>query len=259
MSTDQSNGITLPVDKNIDIGGSKDIGYLITQARQQRDVISSTGVLTLKKVGSAAASASGLLMGVGTTAAPAATATADEKFVEIRAKSTASSGDNRLMYLRYDLDGGGGGECIRAMTELGTADVGTARGAHISLEVTGGTAECTGLGVGLDAQINIEAGALTHGTYAVLNSEIYSGAASSDPGGQTISHLRCVNGGNAAGKEDVDDDALLLEISGYTAGAGHLFDSTIDTTSPQIDHTLKIKLPDGSLGYIGVMDNANGS
>ena len=171
-----------------------------------------------------AASASGLLMGVGTTASPATTSTADAKFVELRCQSTATSGDNRLLYFRYDLDGGGGGECLRLFTELGTANVGTARGAHVSLEINT-SARCTGLGIGVDAQINIETGAIGGGEYAVLNSEIWSGAASSDPAGVVISHLRCVNAGNASGIADVNDDALFLRVVGYTAEAGSMVDA----------------------------------
>jgi len=90
----------------------------------------SSGKISLYAIGSAAESASGLLMGVGTSAAPATTSTADAKFVEIRAQTTATSGDNRLAYLRYDIAGATGGECIRAFTKVSAACT-TVRGAHI--------------------------------------------------------------------------------------------------------------------------------
>ena len=199
--------------------------------------------------GTPAQSASGLIMGLGTTAAPAETDEADAKFIEYRCKSNAPSGDNRLLYLRYDLDGGGGGECIRAFTELG-ADVGTARGAHVSLEVSS-TANCSGLGVGVDAQINIEAGALDQGTYAAVNAEIYSGDATSDPGGQAIACYRAVNNGNATGKADVDDDAAILAVDGFTAATGtaHAVSSTSLNELPASSIGLRITV-DGAVYYI---------
>ena len=115
------------------------------------------------------------------------------------------------------------------------------------------------LGVGVDAQINIETGALTAGTYGVVNSEIYSGAADSDPAGMVISHFRAVNGGNATGMEDVDDDAFLIEVAGYTAGAAHLFStSPSDKTDGAVNATFKVRAA-GSTYYIPLWDNADGS
>lgn len=51
---------------------------------------------------------------------------------------------------------------------------------------------------------------------------------------------------------------VFFEISGTTQGGGKMFDSTIDTTGAQIDHTLKIDVL-GTDYYIPLMDNANGS
>ena len=57
------------------------------------------------KAASGADSASGLLAGVGTSADPATSSTANDKFLEFRCKSSATSGDNRLIYMRYELGG----------------------------------------------------------------------------------------------------------------------------------------------------------
>ena len=97
------------------------------------------------------APANALLGGIGTSADPATTSTAGKVFFEYRCQSTATSGDNRFLYMRYELNGTGGGECLRAFTKV-TAVVATARGAHISLDVST-AGEITGLGVGVDAQL----------------------------------------------------------------------------------------------------------
>ena len=142
------------IDRNVFIRGS--LGVL--------------GKLHLTASGGAE-SASGLLMGIGTSGDPATTATADAKFVEIRAQSTAASGDNRLAYLRYDLNGGGGGECLRAFTKV-TAALGTARGAHISLDLDA-AGSVTGLGVGVDMQLLVNDALPAGGNYFAGQAEMY--------------------------------------------------------------------------------------
>lgn len=123
--------------------------------------------LNLAALGSAAASASGLLYGVGTSANPAATSTAGAFFTEIRAKNTATSGDNRLDYRRFELAGAnptGGGECLRAFTTMG-AIVDTARGGHISL-VLNTAGRTTGTGTGLQSTLQVPAGTNTGQLFA---------------------------------------------------------------------------------------------
>lgn len=169
-----------------------------------------------------AASASGLLMGVGTDASPSTTSTANAKFIELRCSSSASSGDNRLLYMWYTLTGGGGGECLRANTKV-SSNLGTAHGAHFGLEflATAGASECSGLGVGVRGTLllpNVASWAPT-GTYAAGMFEIYSAGTASDPAGMTeLSCLRLCNSGDGTGKADVDTDAFVLSLQGWTAG-----------------------------------------
>lgn len=168
-----------------------------------------------------AVSASGLLMGMGTSAAPVTDATADGKFLEFRCESTATSGDNRLAYFRYALEGGGGGECLRALTRV-ASNLGTAHGAHLSLsfDATAGGSECSGLGCAVRGTMHIPnvASWAPTGTYAAGMFEIFSDGSDSDPAGMTeLSLLRLVNGGDATGKADVDTDAFLFSIQGFTA------------------------------------------
>lgn len=163
------------------------------------------------------------VFGGGTSASPLTTATADVKFVEFRCESSASSGDNRCVYLRYALEGGGGGETLRALTVVGS-NLGTAHGAHLSLsfEATAGGSECSGLGVAARGTLHIPdiASWAPTGTYAAGMFEIYSDGAASDPAGMTeLAVLRMVNAGNSTGRADVDTDAFLFSIQGFTAAA----------------------------------------
>lgn len=189
-------------------------------------------------------SASGLLFGVGTNADPATTATADGKFMEFRCSTTAASGDNRLIYLRYYLEGAGGGECFRASTVV-NENVGTAHGAHfgIEFEASAGGSECSGLGVGLRGTFMIPdiASWAPTGTYAAGMFEIYSEGTASDPAGMTeLSVLRLVNAGDATGMADVDTDAFLFSIQGFTSGTGKVVE--IGTSMGTVTGTVKIKI-----------------
>lgn len=185
-----------------------------------------------------AASASGLLMGVGTTANPASTATADAFFAEFRTRSTATTGTSRGLYWRHELAGAGGeGECLRAFTKLSAATT-TARGAQISLDVNT-TGSLTGLGCAVDAQILVPNQALGAGTYGVVNSEIFSAGSSSSVAASNIAFFRAVASGNATGIATVDTAGLLFNIQWVTMGSGKLFQAN---TAGAASHALKIKI-----------------
>lgn len=163
------------------------------------------------------------ILGGGTAASPVTSGTANLKFLEFRCACTATSGDNRLAYMRYALEGSGGGECLRASTVV-NANVGTAHGAHfgIEFEATAGGSECSGLGVGLRGTLmipNIASWAPT-GTYAAGMFEIFSEGSNSDPAGMTeLACLRLENSGDGTGGDDVDTDAFILSLQGWTTAA----------------------------------------
>lgn len=188
-----------------------------------------------------AASASGILFSVGTSSDPAASAAANSKFVELRCKSTAANGDNRLLYMHYFLSGGGGGECLRARTVIGVS-IGTARGAHISLEFAA-AGQITGLGVGADCQLMLPNSGIT-GTNACVNAEIYSIGSSSSVTGSTTSFFRAVAGGDNTGKATVDASGYLMSIQGLSVGSGKLFQTN---TAGDATHALRILI--GSTPY----------
>jgi len=213
--------------------------------------LSSQAKINLKLNGGAE-SASGLLMGVGTSALPATTSTADAKFIEVRAETTATSGDNRLQYLRYSVNGiGAGGECIRAFTKLEAAGT-SVKGAHISLDIASG-GSASGLGVGVDSQILLADAALTGGTYAVSNLEAYSGGASTDVSGVTaFDIIRVSLGGNSTGAATIDAKANLFNFSGITAGSGKLINTDITTHSAYAGIPINVA---GTIKYLAVVSD----
>jgi hypothetical protein len=158
-------------------------GELEMHSGSTLDIQAGTTVSIAPKIGlglnGGAASASGLLLGTGTSASPATTAVADAKFIEIRAKTTATSGDNRLGYLRYEIGGiGASGECLRAFTDLSAA-ASSAHGAHFSLQ-TKSTGYISGQGVGMRGQLYVGNSAVpANGTYYGAQSEIYCEGSSS--------------------------------------------------------------------------------
>lgn len=219
---------------------------LVLDTSGDQGQIRMSGVVKLDNNGGADP-ANALLMGIGTTADPATTATAGKFFIEVRAQTTATSGDNRLAYLRYDIDGAGAsGECLRAFTDLGAA-ADTARGAQISLQA-GATGYVTGLGVGVDAQLYVKNEALhANGTYAVINAEIYSeGATSSVAAATEVAYFRIVASGNATGIGTVDDKAFLFDLSGFTSGAAKLWYDHQGSAPANIEEWLKCKTPAGT-------------
>jgi len=220
--------------------------HIYSSTDGQLDITADTMIQLSGKLGldlsSGAASASGLLMGTGTSGSPATTAAAGNMFAEFRTQSTATSGDSRGLYWRHELKGTAvSGEAIRAFTKLSAACA-TARGAHISLDLNNSPqGSVTGLGAGIDAQLLLSNTALpAGGTYTVVNAEIYSAGTTTDPGAVTeLSYFRVVNGGDSTGAADVDDDAYLFSVQGFSEGTGNMFSAGADVAAAA---TLKCKV-----------------
>ncbi len=169
---------------------------------------------------------SAILMGIGTSSYPATKSLAGGKFMSFYLKNTATSGDNRGLYLRHYIAGaGGGGEAARLYSTVSDVAAGTVHGAHISLDfATSGTV--TGQGIAGRNTLHLPPTALASNvTLAAVQAEIYSDGSASDPGASTkLSFFRAVNDGAADGKADVDTRAFLFDLQGITAGDGKLFE-----------------------------------
>ena len=179
------------------------------------------------------------------------------KFLQFYFDSTATSGDNRGMYLRTYFSGaGGGGEALRAFTTINGVACGTAHGAHISLSFvsSANSGRLTGLGVAMRGTLHIPSdGDWTSGTLAALQAEIWSDGAASDPDGLTeLSFIRVVNGGDASGVSDVDDDANLLVITGGSIASGNMVQTEV--TETKFSHKIRCKVH-GTIMYLMACDS----
>jgi hypothetical protein len=189
-----------------------------------------------------------IIMGLGTESYPATISTADKKFLSFYVKNSATSGDNRGLYIRQFIAGaGGGGDAARIYSTVSDVAAATVHGAHISLDFgTSGTV--TGQGIASRNTLHLPTTALTSNvTLAATQSEIFSDGTGSNPGASTLlSFQRFVNGGNSTGMGEVDDHGALLELQGFTNGAAHIF--SLGTTAAFYPvGTLRIKI--GATNY----------
>lgn len=197
----------------------------MARMRLQYDLANAPYYLCLTGDGipsNAAPTAKVLNIGLGTSSTPVL-ATTSGNIVDIRGKFSHTSGDARNIYNRLYLHGSVGGESLRTFTSV-NANLDNAHGAHISLNfvATAAGSECSGLGVAMRATLHIPnvASWAPTGTYAAILAEIYSDGTNSDPAGMTeLSLIQISNSGDATGKADVDTDAFLFSIQGFTAAA----------------------------------------
>ena len=165
---------------------------------------------------------------VGVSGDPLTTALANT-FREYRYQCSATSGASQGIYIRQYLTAAGTltANALRAYTDIVGVAIGNAYGGHISLgmgeSTTGGAV--TGLGCAVRATLGLPSIAMVGGgTYAALMAEIFSFGAAADPTAVTrLSFLRCVNGGDGTGIGLVDDKAYLLDLNGFSVGAGNVF------------------------------------
>ena len=200
--------------------------------------------INFEGIGSGAEAASGILIGGGTALLPITTSTPDAKFVELRCKNSATSGDNRLAYLRFEQSGaGGGGECLRAST-YATAALGTARGAQISLELSA-DGSVTGLGVGLDGQLMIADALPAGGTYFAGQSEIYL-VASASVAAATAHAIHSIQANG-------DVTAILTVKNAFAfkggEGTGNMIYNNDSTGAAESNGSIRILVDEGS-GYV---------
>ena len=158
---------------------------------------------------------------------------------QLYVSSTATSGDVRANYTRLYIAGvGGAGEAIRAFTTINNVAAAGAHGIHASLSF-GTSGSITGLGVAARATFQIPNAAMSFGTFAAVQSEVFSDGASSSIAGVTkFSMFRVVNGGDGTGMGTVDLAANLFEITGFAIGDNNM----IRTNTATATHGIKIDI-----------------
>lgn len=163
--------------------------------------------------------------------------------------SAETGSDIRGIYDRlYLTTAAASGEALRAFTTISDVIASQAHGAHISLSF-GTSGSVSGSGIANRSTIHMPSTALpaSNVTYAAVQAEIYSDAATSDPAGNLLSFFRAVNGGDATGGADVDDDVALFDISGVTIATGNMVAAS--TTEALYSHSVRVRI-NGSNYYM---------
>lgn len=198
----------------------------------------------------------GLILGGGTSGDPVTTSDADKKWMSFYLESKATSGDNRALYLRFYLSGeGGGGEAARIFTTVNDVAASTVHGAHISLSF-GSSGSVTGQGIAGRNTLHIPDASLGGGNvkYSALQAEIFSDGSSSDPNGNYLSCIRCLNAGDSTGMAVVDDDCALFDIEGFVDATGNmLYGSTLRIRVANADRFLVMSTAENTFTYTGAM------
>lgn len=162
------------------------------------------------------------LFGAGTSASPAIMSAVGANALQFYVRHTGATGDNRLMYLRLYLQGGAGGECLRAFTTI-NENAGTAHGAHLSLNFAL-TKKLSGLGVASRNTLHIPNDATSTGTLAATQSEVFLDGTSSNPTNALVAlHRYIVDGGDATAKARIKNFIeATLPTGAYNGGNMHL-------------------------------------
>lgn len=160
--------------------------------------------------------------GGGSSGSPITTSTANTKFKKLYAKTetTGAGSDTRAYYMRLYLSGisTGGGECLRAFTTVEAA-VGTARGAHISLEY-GTSGSTSGLAAALSATLHIPNTGTMTGNLSAIEAQAWCDAGGDDDVTIPSEHglIRCTVGGDAG---NVASFLNLLHVDVASACVGN--------------------------------------
>jgi len=204
----------------------------------------------------AADTAGGVIYG-GTSSAPIIEDTASMKFISFYFDNGATSGESNGLYLRQYVTGvGGEGIAARLFQSVTNVAAGNARGGHISLSF-GATGKVTGLGAALETTLHVPsgAGAWAAGTYTALKVAINSDAATSDPVGATeVSFIRVDNQGDSTGMADIDTDAVVFSLQGFTEGSGSVIRDVTDGAAVVSNGSIKIKIG-SDIRYLYYYDN----
>ena len=162
------------------------------------------------------------LLGAGTNASPAVMSVNGANALQFYVRHTGTTGDNRLFYMRFFLQGGAGGECLRAFTTI-NENAGTAHGAHLSLSFAL-TKKLSGLGVASRNTLHIPNDNTSTGTLAATQSEIFLDGTSSNPASATLGlHRYIVDGGDATAKARIKNFILAtLPTGAHDGGNMHL-------------------------------------
>ncbi len=173
--------------------------------------------------------------------------TQDRNFMEFRFESqyTGTDGDIRGLYLRHYINGNSGGEAARIFTTI-KKSIGTAHGAHISLNYGASPAATTGQAIAMRGTLHMPDRASSVGTAAAVQAEVFMDGNDADPTGKISLFRGLIDGGNATAKGKVD---YAFEFKGLQS---NIFAAE---SAAAVSHVLKIDI-DGTDYYIMLSDTA---
>ena len=168
-----------------------------------------------------AASASGLLMGIGTSVNPATTSVAAANFIEIRCQTTATSGGGRGIYVRYDIaaDGTSTGEAIRGLLMISKA-VGSFTGVSGGVEFHNTEGSISGSATGGSFTMLINAAGQTTGGLYGASVIMHMGGSGGPPTHHAPLEVRVA--GNATGAAKVLNAISFAVPDCADAGGGEM-------------------------------------
>ena len=200
------------------------------------------------KLGSSggATSASGLLMGIGTSASPATTSVAAANFVEIRCQTTATSGGGRGIYVRYDIaaDGTSTGEAIRGLLMV-TKAVGSFTGVSGGVEFHNTTGAISGSATGGSFTMLINAAGQTTGGLYGASAIMHMGGTGGPPTNHAPLEIRVA--GNATGAAKVLNAISFSVADCADSGGGEMISP--GTSMGTVEGTIRV-LINGTAKYI---------
>jgi hypothetical protein len=243
----QSAGLKREVDRSGTY--SSMVSYNTSGNRQRRFEI---GNAVLTQEGGAS---SALLHGLGNSTTRTKSGTANAKFISYYTEGNAN-GIYGFYYRHYVSTAATSQDAARFYATVNDVAAATVRGIHVSLS-QGTTGSVTGLGAAIEATLHINTSGSAAGTLYGVKSAINSEGAASDPAGvTTLAYFAAVNQGDTTGGADVDDDAVLLDITGHTIANGNLIEAVGTAYAlAELTHSIRIKAG-GTLYYIPISTTA---
>jgi hypothetical protein len=140
---------------------------------------------------------------------------------------------------------GGVGQALKVNQAVATAALGAYANAIYGLLTLGTTGSVVGLGAPICSEIVFNTGtAGGAGTYAGVEIELTTGAATAFVAGTVVSCIYISANGVTAGV--IDDNAFLVDMAGFTAGAAHIW-QTGATLPATVGGSLRIRV--GGVAY----------
>jgi len=160
-----------------------------------------------------------VLHGAGVSGTNVVINSANKRFMNYYLENSATSGDNRGMYLRHYLSGAGSsGEALRLFQTISDVACAGAHGAHISLNF-GTTGSVVGLGMASRCTLHLPAGTMPTGTVAPVMSEVWFEADTSSPPPSNHSLFYGTVSGNATLQADFKNLFQLdVKVTGAASG-----------------------------------------